>query len=86
MKKYLKYLVFLVLFVSAGIAAGKNSSSERNIPVGTAAINLKVEKKTSDAQFRSDFSYTDDGYDLKKRSHKRRRKVRPPKEGKPGTK
>ncbi len=80
--KYLKYIFTSVLFT--GIVFGGGTNGRTPVPYGSGAINLKAEKNTQangkylDARDEGVANNTVD----KKRSHKRRRKVRPPREGK----
>ena len=78
----MKNLIIITFSLSLMIA-GTRGSSEVSVFSGESVIVLTAQKVQLDLNRRTDFGVNKD-YDnsLQKRRHKRRRKIRPPKQGK----
>ena len=77
MKNILKLLTTLMLFVAFSFGASKEST----VLSGEAAISLSPNKVSKRIDFITKTFSTEDDNIVKKRSHKRRRKVRRPRQG-----
>ena len=77
MKSILNFLTIVMFFSAFSLGASKESS----VLSGEAAISLSPKKVSKRIDFITKTFSTEDENVIKKRSHKRRRKVRRPRQG-----
>ena len=77
----IKNLVYIILFSSAVLFSANLNNNKLSLLYGDGVINLNIQEVESSRAIFEQKNIKSEDYSIKKRSHKRRRKIRRPREG-----